>query len=322
MTTGNHISRIETWRQQYRQSLKSSDTEEHIDLAFYRPIGFVVAKASAALGISPNFLTILSLVLGIGAGALFYPPILLANIAGIVLLVCANTLDSADGQLARLTHQYSRLGRILDGMAGDFWFLSIYIAFCLREAHTSPFFSEHHWCIWALAALAGLCHIKQAQAADYYRQFHLSSLSGNCLAELEDVHELERKYRSLTWKGNFWAKLGMKGYLAYTMQQAAFTPAMQRLLQAIDARYPDGNPPLSFRRTLRRMSLPLMKYTNILTFNWRSFVLFAAVLAGMPWIYFVAEITVGNALLIYMLSRHESMCRTLRAMMEKGDFNA
>lgn len=321
MSTNRHNSRIDEWKRQYRQSLKSSDTEEHIDLCFYRPIGFVVAKASAALGISPNFLTILSLILGIAAGVLFYPTNIWVNVGGIALLACANTLDSADGQLARLTRQYSRLGRILDGMAGDFWFLTIYIAFCLREAHTSAFFGQHHWCIWVMAAVAGICHIKQAQAADYYRQMHLASLSNASLAELEDLHELSSKYHAMTWRGRFWGKLGMKAYLIYSMQQAAFTPDMQRLLHAISEKCPDGTPPASFRRALRRMSLPLMKYTNILTFNWRSFVLSASALAGMPWLYFAVEITVFNALLMYMRSRHEAMCRQLLTMLRRGDFD-
>ncbi len=322
MTTNGHKSRLDMWRQQYRQSLKSSDTEEHIDLGFYRPIGFFVAKASSVLGVSPNFLTILSLMLGIVAGVLFYPTSTAVNICGIALLVCANVLDSADGQLARITHQYSRLGRILDGMAGDFWFLAIYISFCLREAHTSAFFQQHQWCIWAMAVAAGLCHIKQAQAADYYRQFHLSSLTADSLAELEDLHALGRRYRAMSWRRNFWSKLGMKGYLTYSMQQAAFTPAMQQLLCTIHARHPAGKVPVSFRRALRRMSLPLMKYTNILTFNWRSFVLFAAVLIGMPWVYFAVELTVFNALLLHMRSRHESMCRLLDKQLKQGDFDA
>ena len=33
----------------YRQSLKSMDTEEHIDLAFYRPIGYCWAVLAASL---------------------------------------------------------------------------------------------------------------------------------------------------------------------------------------------------------------------------------------------------------------------------------
>ena len=51
----------------YRDSLKSLDTEEHIDLAFYRPIGYMWACLARRLGISPNAITIASIFLGIAA---------------------------------------------------------------------------------------------------------------------------------------------------------------------------------------------------------------------------------------------------------------
>lgn len=55
-----------------------------------------------------------------------------------------------------------------------------------------------------------------------------------------------------------------------------------------------------------------MKYTNILSFNTRSFALFAAILIfRMPWLYFAFELTVLNIVLIYMMCRHEAICKTL-----------
>jgi len=142
------------WSDEYRKSLKSMDTEEHIDLAFYRPIGFMWAQIAARLGITPNVITIASIFLGIGAGVMFYYQDLWINIAGMLLLIWANSFDSADGQLARITHQYSRLGRILDGLSGDFWFAAIYIAIILRENLTIPLFQEHPWLLWSIALLA------------------------------------------------------------------------------------------------------------------------------------------------------------------------
>ena len=109
----------------YQDSLKSLDTEEHIDLAFYRPIGYMWACLAAKLGVTPNAITIASIFLGIAAGVAFYFNNMWINVAGMILLMWANSFDSADGQLARMTKQYSRLGRILDGMAGDLWFASI-----------------------------------------------------------------------------------------------------------------------------------------------------------------------------------------------------
>nr|WP_301393696.1 CDP-alcohol phosphatidyltransferase family protein [uncultured Duncaniella sp.] len=287
------------WSDEYRKSLKSMDTEEHIDLAFYRPIGFMWAQIAARLGITPNVITIASIFLGIGAGVMFYYQDLWINIAGMLLLIWANSFDSADGQLARITHQYSRLGRILDGLSGDFWFAAIYIAIILRENLTIPLFQEHPWLLWSIALLAGACHAKQASMADYYRQFHLYFLKGEGGSELDNAEDLNRQLKEsgVTWKNNFWKCLTMRTYLNYTVQQEASSPSMQRLRRELNRRFQDGKIPLKFREEFRRLSLPLMKYTNILTFNWRTIGLFITLFIGQPWLYFIYELTILNIIL-------------------------
>ena len=54
-----------------------------------------------------------------------------------------------------------------------------------------------------------------------------------------------------------------------------------------------------------------MKYTNILSFNWRTIALFCSLFACMPWLYFVFELVVLNAIMFYMVRRHETICRRL-----------
>lgn len=309
-----------TPKSSYRDSLKSMDTEEHIDLAFYRPIGYAWACLAKKLGVTPNAITIASIFLGLGAGVLFYFPELLLNVIGMLLLVWANSFDSADGQLARMTHQYSRLGRILDGLSGDFWFAAIYVAICLRENVTSEFFMAHHWVIWVMAVVTGLCHAKQAAMADYYRQFHLYFLKGDEGSELETAFTLKRQLASLSWKKNFWKKLTLSTYTNYTLQQEATAPAMQRLRRELAKRFPDGKIPSKFREDFRRKSLPLMKYTNILSFNWRTIALFTSLFLTMPWLYFAFELTVLNILLIYMVVRHERICRYFTRELQEGKY--
>lgn len=294
----------------YRDSLKSMDTEETFDLLFYRPIGYGWALLAKKLGVTPNAITIASIFLGIGAGVAFYFNNLWINILGVVLLMWADSFDSADGQLARMTKQYSRIGRILDGVSGDIWFAAIYIAICLRENVTSEFFSTHHWVIWVMAVVTGLCHATQAAMGDYYRQFHLFFLKGQEGSELDSASALREKLRQLSWKNDFWSKLTLTFYTNYTVGQEKRTPWMQRLRRILKEKY--GNEiPQSFRDAFRSKSKPLMKYTNILSFNTRSFALFAAILLfRMPWLYFAFELTVLNIVLIYMVARHESICKS------------
>ncbi len=316
----NNTAARPTAKVSYRDTLKSMDTEEHIDLTFYRPIGYMWACLAKRLGVTPNAITIASIFLGIGAGIMFYFPDMWLNVIGMLLLVWANSFDSADGQLARMTKQYSRLGRILDGLSGDLWFASIYIAICLRENITSEFFSAHPWVIWVVAVVTGLCHAKQAAAADYYRQFHLYFLKGEEGSELESCDELRSRLATLSWSKNFWKKLTLTFYTQYTANQEALTPSMQTLRRELRKRFASGVIPMDFREAFRAKSLPLMKYTNILSFNWRVIALFTSLFLRMPWLYFAFELIVLNALLVYMIVRHEHICRDFTKELKDGKY--
>jgi hypothetical protein len=251
---------------------------------------------------------------------MFFYPDMWMNVIGMLLLVWANSFDSADGQLARMTKQYSRLGRILDGLSGDFWFAAIYIAICLRENVTSDFFSAHTWVIWVVAVVTGMCHAKQAAAADYYRQFHLYFLKGEEGSELESTGELRKRLADLSWSRNFWQKITLYFYTNYTANQEALTPRMQELRAELRRRFPSGVASQAFRDAFREKSLPLMKFTNILSFNWRVIALFTALFLRMPWLYFAFELTVLNSLLVYMIVRHERICRNFTAQLKDGKF--
>ena len=285
-------------------TLKSRDTEETFDLIFYRPIGYVWALLCRRLGIVPNAVTLVAIVVGTTGGILFAEGSLTCTLWAIGLLVFANSLDSADGQLARMTGQYSRLGRFLDGMCGDIWFVAIYVSVAYRLSLQEGW--SHY--AWPLGAVAGFFHVKQAALADYYRNFHLFILKGKQQSEWDNSAQLAAIYRRTPWFPNLFAKLSALFYWGYTRQQELSTPALQQLRQQLDSQY-DDEWPTSLREEFRLKSKPLMKYTNILTFNTRVFVLFAVMLLGEPLYYFLFELTVMNLIFLYMNRRHEHICR-------------
>jgi hypothetical protein len=95
---------------------------------------------------------------------------------------------------------------------------------------------------------------------------------------------------------------------------------MQQLRADLKNRFKDEPISLQFREAFRRNSLPLMKYTNILSFNWRSIALFVSILACMPWLYFAFELIVLNILLVYMVRRHEGICKNFIEAIKYGIF--
>lgn len=282
-------------------TLKSLDTEEFIDIHFYRPIGYRWALFFNKFDVSPNSITIASIFIGIAAGICFYFQDITINIIGMLLLIWANTYDSADGQLARMTNKKTPLGRMLDGGAGDLWFISIYAAICLR---LTP---EWGIWIWILGAITGFFHSKQAAMADYYRNVHLLFLKGKAGSELAYSPALKEKCRQMSWKRDGIYKGFEDFYANYTVGQEKLSPKFQKMMHIIRSKYNDEVPEW-FRSAFREKSLPLMKYTNMLSFNTRVIALFFSLFTGMPWLYFIFEITVLNCMLIYMIFTHERFC--------------
>ena len=309
----------------YRASIKSTDTEERLDMWFYRPLGFRCALFFRNIGVHPNVITIASIFLGVAAGICFIKENIYWNILGMLLLVWANLYDSTDGQLARITGQKTRWGRILDGFAGDCWFFFIYLAIALREPEKPiPFAPEYNWgvIIWILLSFCGFwIHGSQCQLADYYRNIHLYFSNEKNGHEFHNSEMEKREYAATSWRTTFFWKLFLHFYVAYVENQERMTPKFQKFINTVYSKY-GTEIPASLRNEFRKGSLPLMKYTNILTFNSRAITLFIALLINQLWIYIFFEMVVLMALFFYTKYRHETLCRRLTQKIKEGyEFN-
>ena len=298
----------------FESSLKSKDTEDFIDLYFYRPIGYAWALLFRKIGVTPNQVSILSIFIGIAAGVCFYFTNWTINLIGVFLLIAANIYDNTDGQLARMTNKQSEFGRILNGVCSASWFCSIYIAIVCR------LWSSYDWGILVLGITAGYFHIKQYALADYYRNIHLVFLRGQKSYELDSSKDLDENLNNINgWKNPF-RKFCEWAYLQYTKGQEYWTPKTQQMFRVINTKY-QGVAPDWFRGYYRKKSRKYLKYTNLLSFNLRSIVLFATILADCPWMYFIFELTIMNLLLIYTVRRYERMTNKFRGGLEHDSFD-
>ena len=285
-------------------TMKSRDTESDFELYVTRTPGYLWALLFRRMHVHPIAVTLMSIVIGAAAGYFFLADDLRQNLIGMGMLVWANWYDCADGQLARMTGQKTLIGRILDGFAGDVWFFSIYLFLCLR---LTP--SWGPW-IWLLAAWAGLrCHVLQCNIADYYRNIHLWFLFEGRDCELTSSRDEYDTYRQMRWMSRDWFhKLYLFFYIRYTRRQEGQCPKFQQFYDHLRRAYPT-TPPESLRQRFLAESRPLMKYANILTFDTRVGMLFLSLLIGLPWLYFVFECTVLEAVRYYTIHRHESFCQ-------------
>lgn len=317
-----------------KQTLKSSETEDWLDLHVIRPFCYYCALAFAKLDIHPNTVTILSMFIGAASavffacGSFYYSGVwgLCMNIIGIVLLMIADIFDCTDGQLARMTGKKSRLGRILDGVAGFAWFIPLYVLLVWRfyQHHTIEFNllgiedNEQNVLIatavvFALGLYSGIVGLAgQQRLADYYIQVHLFFLKGEKGSELDNSVRQQEIYDQMGPDTPGVERMFQKSYIGYTQKQERRTPQFQRLMKLLREKYGStDNIPAEVREEFRRQSLPLMTWNGLLTFNFRSFWLFLFCLLDIPVCNFLFEIVCMGLLCLYVNRRHEAFCKKI-----------
>ena len=306
------------FKEMLQASFKSNDTEEWLDVHFTRPIGLVFALFWNKLGVHPNVITILSIFLGIGAGICFYYTDLWHKVAGVLLLMFANFCDSTDGQMARLTGKKTLIGRMLDGFSGDVWFFCIYVALCMRMQNQPIPGMEQTWgiWIWVLGAIAGfLCHSPQSSLSDYYRNIHLFFLKGKSGSELDNSEQQRKVFEQMKADKDWLGCLFFYNYANYCRSQEKRTPKFQRFFQLYNEAQTAEASQQEMREQVRQSFLegsrPLMKYTNVLTFNTRAICIYITALLNCPWAYFLFEIIVLSILYVHMHRKHETLCEKL-----------
>jgi hypothetical protein len=141
---------------------KAYEIEELVDIYFFRRLGYLIARLARLIRVTPNTVSLAAAAIGALGGALLYWPHL--ALAGFGLLVVHGVIDSADGQLARMTNSSSDLGRILDGVAGYITHAAMFLAIALSSMAAGA----SSWTV-GVAAAAGACAAIQAQMYDYHR---------------------------------------------------------------------------------------------------------------------------------------------------------
>jgi len=285
-------------------TFKSKDTEEFLDRFFYRPFGYLMALVSKKIGFTPNVITISSIVFGVTAGHLFFYNNVTLNIIGVVLLVLAETMDSADGQLARMTDIHSRFGKILDGVAGNLMFISIYLHLCTRFVLNGG----TPW-IFLIGLISGLSHSYQSAMSEYYRNFYLYFVYGDGIVIIDNLKDMREKYKEYTWTKNLGKKILLRLYVNYTFQQELLSKSIRILYKKVQ-RF-NGQLPSWLKEEYRKLNKPLLKYGNILTTNTRMIVLFFTIFYADVLYFFLFELIVLNILLVYFVLRHEHTSKQL-----------
>ena len=92
------------------------DTEGFMSRHVERPISIGISKRLMNTPVTPNQMTVVSMLIGIAGGLCFTVPEPTWHVVGALLFLLHSILDGCDGELARLKLAESRFGGVL-----DFW---------------------------------------------------------------------------------------------------------------------------------------------------------------------------------------------------------
>jgi phosphatidylglycerophosphate synthase len=252
---------------------------ESIDNRFLiHPASRALASALAATPVTPNQVSVLSVVASAGAAwcylELAWP---LNALAGIALQILWHILDGADGDLARRTGRASPIGELVDGVCDHLSMVLVYVALALLAQRTLG-----GWA-WVLASTAGASHFLQANAYETGRKAYRHFVYGAPWMRQTGAGE-----------GAAGAALG-RFYLAVSAWMSPGEDMAGRAMQGADAKA---------RELYRDTFAPLVKASGILSSNMRTLAAFAAVLVKWPAGFFVFELTVLNlALIVFGVAR-------------------
>jgi phosphatidylglycerophosphate synthase len=101
----------------FESVLKGRAVEDPINLWLHRPLAYLFVMAVYRTRITPNQITLISLLVGLAAAFCFVDGAAEYMLLGGILLWLSAILDGADGILARAKKLHSEAGRAIDGIA-------------------------------------------------------------------------------------------------------------------------------------------------------------------------------------------------------------
>ncbi|MEO9476647.1 MAG: CDP-alcohol phosphatidyltransferase family protein [Cyclobacteriaceae bacterium] len=235
-------------------SIKLLDIEETFDIYFSRFFGLFFAKGAARLGLTPTNVTVASLIVGvIGGGLLFFQDSLQIVVIASAFITLAGILDSADGQLARLTGTASDFGRMVDGTVDSLVFAACYFGSGFYFIDTYTFIG-----INVLGWSCGYFHSVKSAVYEFYKTEYLEFFS-------------HRTNSAIPLKGNQVEPQGSKFYQKviyhiikdYTSKQLFFTSRTPDQRIKMRALALDENTREEFKNNYRKLNRPMLSWWAI-----------------------------------------------------------
>jgi len=205
----------------YKKSIKHAIFDETLTLYILRPIAFVFVKMLYPTKVTPNQVSIITIIVGIISGYFFSRGTVTCFVLGGSLYFLCMVTDCVDGMLARLKNSGTAVGRIIDGAADYSVGISAYVGLGIGlsiAGHQLPFsLYISHWTLLGIAAVSQIFH---AMLVDYYRNEFMAHGLGKIKSTWEEKnHFTEELYKIEHEKGKLLDKILIAIYLGYSHLQ-------------------------------------------------------------------------------------------------------
>jgi phosphatidylglycerophosphate synthase len=177
----------------YWQSLKSLDVEEPVDVWVHRPLAYLLARGLLPTPISPNLVTMASIVIGLVSAWLIVADVPHHFQWAALCAFLSTIFDCADGQLARMRKSSSVFGRMLDGSAD--LIVSSALLLC-GSYHIFRKYEEPLWLGLTILTLVGVAAVTSSVHTTLYDHYKtvFMKLTVPGFREAESYEAAKRRY--------------------------------------------------------------------------------------------------------------------------------
>ena len=193
--------------------LKSNDVEDPVNRYLHRTLAYLFVLSIFRTRITPNMITLFSVVVGLVAGCAFVWGTPTAMIVGGVCLWAAAILDGADGILARAKDLHSEFGRALDGSADAL--VAVFTVFPAFYHIWVTYHNPYHLALMVPALGLTIVHLA---SYDFYKESYLQATRPGQGGEGHDADSIEETVEAARHEGRI-IQMAMKYALVPHLQR-------------------------------------------------------------------------------------------------------
>ena len=275
---------IKKWGREYQNSLKNKNAhvEGIFHLSFFRPLAFIIVKLVYPLPITPNQISIISMITAIVGGIFFSFGNEASFFFGGILYGLSYVLDNVDGMIARLKKNGTPLGIIVDGFVDYVSGIATYIglAIGLSKADFPLPISP-----WILVLVTMISHMFHSMICDYYRREFLAHSMGQSKCTRREKNFFQRRLWQLKKKRGHYIE---KGLILFYFLYSGFQLSLTRRKRLYD------------QETFYRKNRFVMFLWSLIDASAHIFILMITAMIFRPGLYLIYVLVVANLMVLFL----------------------